>query len=148
MNGSVKLLQLTNMNIGAVEVDAFIPLGVTTIIYPGGDFNCGPTYTVTSSTSDTLQVNKQGTYKVIYNASVVATEAGNVVLELMYNNVSKYTVTAQAAAAGTVNLTIPYEIYIPGNCCNNPINIPANIQIKNTGVALTSGTSNLIISKE
>jgi hypothetical protein len=145
---TVKLIQLTNNTIGAVTVDSFMPLGVTTVVYPSCPPTCGPTYTITSSTSDTVQINKSGTYRIIYNASVVATEAGDVVMELKVNGVTKYTVTATATAAGTVNITIPYEVYIPGNCCTSPINIPAYIQIQNTGVALTSGTSNLIIDRE
>jgi hypothetical protein len=139
---------LTNNTIGAVTTDSFMPLGVTTVVYPNCPSTCGPTYTVTSLTSDTLQINRPGTYKIIYNTSVVATEAGNVTMVLNVNGVAKYTVTATATAAGTVNITIPYEVYIPGNCCANPINIPAYIQIQSTGVALTSGTSNLIIDKE
>ena len=75
-------------------------------------------------------------------------EAGNVVLGLRINGTTRYTVTATATAAGTVNVTIPFEVYIPGNCCASPINIPAYIQVQSTGVALTSGTSNLIIDKE
>jgi hypothetical protein len=122
---TVKLIQLTNNTIGAVTVDSFIPLGVTTVVYPSYSAPYGPTYTVTSSTSDTVQVNKSGTYRIIYNASLVATEAGNVSVALVVNGVTKYTVTAQAAAEGTVNVTIPYEVYIPENCCANPTNIPA-----------------------
>lgn len=145
---NVKLIQLTNSSIGAVATDSFMPLGVTTVVYPSCPSTCGPTYTVTSSTSDTVQINKSGTYRIIYNASVVATEAGDVTFGLSVNGVTKYTVTATATAAGTVNITIPYEVYIPGNCCTSPINLPAYIQVQSTGVALTSGTSNLIIDKE
>ena len=84
----------------------------------------------------------------MYNASLVATEAGDIVLEVKLNGVTKYTVTVTAAAAGTVNITIPYELYIPCNCCSNPTNVPVYIQIQSTGVAITSGASNLIIDKE
>lgn len=125
-----KLIQLTNSAIGAVEVDSFMPLGIITTIYPSYSqtyYSGGPVYTVTSSTSDTLQVNKSGTYKIIYNASVVATAAGDVTLGLIVNGTSRYSVTETATEAGTVNLTIPFEVYIPGNCCTSPINIPAYI---------------------
>ena len=145
---TVKLIQLTNSTIGAVTADSFMPLGVTTVVYPSYPATCGPTYTVTSSTSDTVQINKSGTYRIVYNASVVATEAGEVTFGLVVNGVTKYTVTATATAAGTVNVTLPYEVYIPGNCCTSPINLPAYVQVQSTGVALTSGTSNLIIDKE
>lgn len=143
-----RLLQLTNTNIGAIATNANMPLGVATVVYPGCDNQCGSTYSVTSSTSDTLVINRAGTYQLLYNASLVATAAGNIVLEVKLNGVTKYTVTATATAAGTVNITIPYEIYVPCNCCSNPTNVPAYVQIQSTGVAITSGTSNLIIDRE
>jgi hypothetical protein len=145
---NARILQLTNSTIGAVATNANVPLGVTTVIYPYDTSNYYPTYTVSSSSADTLLINKAGTYNLIYNASLVATEAGNVTLALKVNGTTKYSVTAQAAAGGTVNLTIPYEIYVPCNCQSAPSNVPAYIQIQNTGVALTSGTSNLIVSHE
>jgi lipid A disaccharide synthetase len=142
-----RLLQLTNNSIGAIATNINMPLGVVTVVYPGCDCQC-QTYSITSSTSDTLVINRAGTYQLIYNASLVATAAGNIVLELKLNGVTKYTVTVTATAAGTVNVTIPYELYIPCNCCNNPTNVPAYVQIQSTGVAITSGTSNLIVDKE
>lgn len=145
---NAKILQLTNNTIGAISTNNNMPLGIATVIYPFDVGNCYPTYTVTSSTSDTLVINKSGVYNFIYNASVVATAAGEVTLALKVNNVVKYTVSATATAAGTVNLTIPYEIYVPCNCASIPNNVPASIQIQSTGVDITSGTSNLIIDKE
>ena len=145
---NAKILQLTNSTIGAVPTNGNMPLGVTTVVYPFDSGNFYPTYTVTSSTADTLVVNKYGTYRFVYNASVVASEAGDVTLAVKVNGVTKYTVTTTATAEGTVNLTIPYEVYIPCNCASSPNNIPAYIQVQNTGVPLTSGTSNLIIDKE
>jgi hypothetical protein len=43
------------------------------------------------------------------------------------NGVSKYAVSATATANGTVNLTLPYELYVPCNCASAPINVPATI---------------------
>lgn len=145
---NAKILQLTNSTIGAITTNGNMPLGVTTVVYPFDVDNCFPTYTVTSSTSDTLVINKSGTYNFIYNTSVIATEAGLVTLGLVVNGVTKYSVSETATEGGTVNLTIPYEIYIPCNCASSPNNVPAYIQVQSTGVALTSGTSNLIVSKE
>lgn len=124
---NARILQLTNSTIGAVATNANMPLGVVTVVYPYDTTNCYPTYTVSSSSADTLTINKPGTYNFVYSASVVATDAGNVVLALKVNGTTKYTVTAQAAAAGTVNLTIPYEIYVPCNCQSAPSNVPAYI---------------------
>lgn len=145
---SAKLLQLTNTSIGPVAANANVPLGIATVVYPGCCNSGCPTYSVASSNSDTLVVNRPGTYSFIYNASLVATAAGDVVLALKVNGVTKYTVTAVAVEGGALNITIPFEIFIPGNCMSNPANVPSSIQVQNTGVAITSGTSNLIISKE
>lgn len=145
---NAKILQLTNSAIGAVAADVNLPLGVTTAIYPFDTNNCCPTYSITSSTSDTLSVNKSGTYRVIYSLSGIAGDAGDVVVTMKVNGVAKYAVSATATADGTVNLTLPYELYVPCNCAAAPINVPAAIQFENSGVALTGGTSNLIVSKE
>jgi hypothetical protein len=145
---NARILQLTNSTIGAIAVNGNMPLGVVTVVYPFNTDNCYPTYNVNSSTSDTLVINRAGTYNFIYNASVIASEAGNVTFTLNVNGVSKYTVNATATEAGAVNVTIPYELYIPCNCASSPNNVPTYIQVQNTGVALTSGTSNLIVSKE
>lgn len=144
----MKVLQLTNTNIPAVAANGYMPLGISTVKYPVETSNCQPVFTVTSSTSDTIAVNRGGTYRLDYSASLVASAAGAVTLAVLVNGVSKYAVSATAAAAAdTVNLTVPLDIYLPCNCNAAPNNIPANIQIQNTGVALTSGTSNVIITR-
>lgn len=143
----MKVLQLTNTSIPAVAANDYMPLGISTVRYPVETPNCQPVFTITSSTSDTIAVNRGGTYRLDYSASLVASAAGVVTLAVLVNGVSKHTVSATAAEAGTVNLTIPLDIYLPCNCNAAPNNIPANIQIQNTGVALTSGTSNVIITK-
>ena len=145
---NARILQLTNTAIGAVDTSGNMPLGIITVKYPFDVSNCYPTYTVTSSTSDTILINRAGTYNFTYSASVVAGEAGIVTLALKVNGVTQYTVSETATAEGTVNLTIPYEIYVPCNCQSAPNNVPAYIQVQSTGVAITSGTSNIIISKE
>jgi hypothetical protein len=125
---SAKTLQLTNLTIGAVTTDSNIPLGTVTVVYPFNQDNCYPTYTVTSSTSDTLVVNKAGTYNIIYNASLTTGEVGNVVVELVVNGTTKYTASTSVTTSGNiVNITIPYEIYIPCNCASVPNNIPTYI---------------------
>ena len=145
---NAKILQLTNAAIGAIAVNGNMPLGVATVVYPFDTSNCYPTYTVTSSTSDSLVINKPGTYNVMYNVSAIGGAAGDITLAMNVNGVTKYTVSATLADAGTVNLTIPLEVYVPCNCASAPNNVPATIQIQNTGIALTGGTSNLIVTKE
>lgn len=144
----MKVLQLTNKNIATVAADSYMPLGITTVRYQLDNCNCPQIFTVTSSASDTLVVNRGGTYRLDYSASLLATAAGTVTLNVFVNGVSMYTVSATAAAAADfVNITIPLDIYVPCNCNSLPNSVPANIQIQNTGVALTGGTSNLIITK-
>ena len=145
---NAKILQLTNPEIGTVAVNGNIPLGTTTVVYPFDVNNCCPTYSITSSMSDTLVINKPGTYRVVYNVSAIGGGAGDVEVSIKINGTVKYIVGGTLSAAGTVNLTVPYEIYVPCNCASAPSNVPATIQFQNTGIALTGGTSNLIISKE
>ena len=143
----MKVLQLTNTAVPAVATNANMPLGITTVRCPIEPCGCTDVFTVSSSAADTININKSGTYRLDYSASVIATAAGIAVLTVIVNGVDKYSVSATAAVGATVNLTIPLELYIPCNCALTPNNIPAYIQIKNTGVALTSGTSNLIMTK-
>ena len=144
----MKVLQLTDKNILAVAANGYMPLGITTVKYQLDNCNCPQVFTVASSASDTLVVNKGGTYRLDYSASLMASAVGTVTLNVFVNGVSMYTVSATATAASDlVNLTIPLDIYIPCNCNSTPNSVPANIQIQNTGVALTGGTSNLIITK-
>jgi hypothetical protein len=126
---NAKILQLTNAAIGAIAVNGTMPLGVATVVYPFDTNNCYPTYTVASSTSDTLVINKPGTYRITYNVSAIGGAAGDITLAMKVNGVSKYTVSTSLADAGVVNLTIPFEVYVPCNCANSPNNVPASIQI-------------------
>ena len=63
---NAKILQLSNSAIGAVATDVNLPLGVTTAIYPFDTNNCYPTYTIISSTSDTLSINNLISTRFIY----------------------------------------------------------------------------------
>lgn len=143
-----RILQLTNTNIGAVAADTAMPLGAIT-----RKFCCGNsalnTFAVGTTGSDYIQVNSKGYYKVLYNVSAVAGAAGVVTLELVVNGTTVLTSSATATAAGdTVNLTIPYEIRVLPNCNCISANTPVTIRIINTGVALTGGISNIIVSKD
>lgn len=144
----MKVLQLTNRSILAVAVNDYIPLGIPTVRYPECSSNNGcEVFSVTSSTSDTISVNKGGTYRIDYSLSAVAAAAGDVSIEAVVNGESIYSVLATAVEGGKVNLTIPIDVYIPCNCNALPNSVPAYIQLKNVGVALTSGSSNLIVTR-
>ena len=147
MTSCYKQIQLTNTEIGDVAVDAYIPYGrVTRRI--NAPYNCCNTFSVTSSTSDTVTINDTGFYKITYSLTALAEAAGEVTISLVTNGVTVYSVTETAAAAAdSVNLTLPYTIRVCPNCSATPDNVPVSVQIQNTGVALTGVSSNMIIEK-
>lgn len=148
---SYKMIQLTNpptTPFGAVAVGGLLPLG--TITHRLGCGNCNqPTFTVTTSGANTVSINDAGYYRISFSASVVATAAGVVTLNLVQNGVVVYSVSQTAGAAGdTVNLSFVYEVRALPNFGAVLPNLPLNLQIVNAGAtALTSGTSNLIVEK-
>ena len=147
MTNTYKQIQLTNTDIGDIAVDALIPYGIVTrrINAPS---NCSTTFTVTSSISDTVTINEVGFYKITYSLTGMAEAAGDVEITLLTNNSNIYSVSQYVAdAAGSVNLTIVYTIRVCPNCSSAPDNIPVNVQIKNTGIALTGVSGNMIIEK-
>jgi hypothetical protein len=147
MTSCYKQIQLTNSNIGDVAVNGYIPYGrVTRRI--NAPFNCCNTFTVRSSTDDTVVINDAGFYKITYSLTALAEAAGDVTISLVTNGTSVYSVTQTvAAAADSVNLTLPYTIRVCPNCSATPDNVPVSVQIQNTGVALTGVSGNMIIEK-
>lgn len=149
---SYKMIQLTNSPatpFGAVAINGLVPLGTIT-----HRLNCNscnqPTFTVTTSGANTVSINDAGYYRISYSASVVATAAGLVTLNLVQNGVVVYSVSQTAGAAGdTVNLSFVYEVRALPNFGAVLPNLPLNLQIVNAGAtALTSGTSNLVVEKK
>lgn len=141
-------IQLSNNTaFGAVEVGGLVPLGVVTRA-----FMCDgvpqPTFVVGTTGSDTITITESGVYEVQFNASVVATAAGLVTLNLTQNGAVVATASETASAAGdTVNLSITYLVRVFPNI-GGLSNVPSTLQILNTGAtALTSGTSNIIVRK-
>lgn len=146
-----KLIQLTNTAtapFGTVATGgALIPLGVVTRRISCGCAN-EPVFTLSTTGTDTVSINKTGFYRVTFTASVVATAAGLVTINLVQNGVVVATASETASAAGdTVNLTLSYVVRVLPNCGSVISNVPATLQISNTGGALTSGTSNLLIEQ-
>lgn len=141
-----KLLQLTNSAFGAVATDANMPLGIPTrsVSCDGG---CTPTFVVSSSGADTVTLNKTGVYKILYTASVVAAAAGVVTINLVDEDGTVLATASETATAigDTVNVSIAYAVRVVGNCCG--LLTAKSIRFVNAGVALTSGTSNLILEK-
>lgn len=147
MTSCYKQIQLTNTTIGDIAVDSFIPYGrVTRRI--NAPFNSCSTFTVTSSTADTITINDPGFYKITYSLTASAAAAGDVSIALVTNGTTIYSVSQNLVdETGTVNLTLPYTIRVCPNCSSTPDNIPVNVQIQNTGIALTGVSGNMIIEK-
>lgn len=140
-----RMVQLTNKNIGAVAVNALVPLGtVTRRVDCSNNISA---FTVTSSNTDTVTINEEGYYKVTYSISAIATTAGLATVTLVVNGLDTYTVGATATADGTVNLTLPYEVRVFRRCNNVATNNPMTIQIK-SGADLTSAVANIIVEKK
>lgn len=142
-----RMIQLTNKNIQAVAANALMPLGsITRRVCP--HTNCCQTFEVTTSGADTVNITEQGYYRVTYNVSAIPAAAGLVSFSLNVGGISVYIGSATAAAAGdTVNITIPFMVRAFGNCVSLPANLPLAIQVENTGAALTSAVSDILIER-
>lgn len=142
-----RLIQLTNKNIQAVAANTLMPLGsITRRVCPRT--NCCQTFEVTTSGADTVNITEQGYYRVTYNVSAISAVAGLVSFSLNVGGTSVYVGSATAAAVGdTVNVTIPFMVRAFGNCASLPVNLPLAIQVENTGAALTSAVSNIMIER-
>ena len=142
-----RMIQLTNKNIQAVAANTLMPLGsITRRVCPRT--NCCQTFEVTTSGADTVNITEQGYYRVTYNVSAIPAAAGLVSFSLNVGGTSVYIGSATAAAVGdTVNVTIPFMVRAFGNCASLPVNLPLAIQVENTGAALTSAVSNIMIER-
>jgi hypothetical protein len=145
-----KLIQLTNNNIGAINANNYLPLGIVTRRLNAATNDCS-TFQVTSSTSDTVTVNEPGYYKVTYSASLTAAATGTFPISLIANQDNVYTVSETVAAADDViNLTLVYTIRVCPNCCSAPYNCPISLQIQLGDIATSAtipSTANLVIEK-
>ena len=143
-----RIIQLTNLSVGAVPVNTYMPLGVITRRINGKcEENENRTFSVSSTGTNIVTINECGYYKVLYSASVVASAAGIVTLSLQLNSSTVYTVSTTAAEGDTVNLTLPFEIRVLPNCQGVANNVPVNVRILSSGVALTDGNTNLIVER-
>lgn len=144
-----RVLQLTNKAVGAVSVNDYMPFGIITRrISCGTGCGCDNTFTVTTTGANIVYLNEPGYYRITYSATLLADAIGVVSNALIANGVSVDTVGESASAVGdSVNLTIVYMVRVLPNCDSVPNNAPMSIQIQNTGVAVTGGTSNLLIER-
>ena len=142
-----RVLQMTNLTIGAVAAEELLPLGNVTRRIQDSCADCH-TFSVTTSQADTVYLNEVGNFNVLYSASLLAGAIGEVSVALIVNGVQIYEVGANAAAVGdAVNLTLPYQVRVCPNCAGSPNNCPVSIQVRLTGVAVTGGQANLLVER-
>lgn len=142
-----KILQVTNTAIGAVAVDENMPLGTITRRLNNGK-GCCTAFEVATSGADTVYLNESGYYKITYSGSLIAGAVGEVSVALFANGTQVYEVGDTATAEEDVrNLTLPFVVRVFNNCASSPTNCPMAIQVRLSGVAITGGTSNLIVER-
>lgn len=147
MTTTYKQIQLTNKALSDVAVNQYIPLGSVTRRI-NAPYNCCSTFVVTSASNDTVVLNDPGFYKVTYTLTATAAAAGEVTVALVTNEESIYSVSQTIVDETTaVNLALVYTIRVTPNSEANPTNTPVNVQLQNTGIALTGESANLIIEK-
>ena len=140
-----KMIQMTNKNIGVVAINGLIPFGNITRRVDCG--NCGSTFTVSSSNTDTITINEEGYYRVTYSITDLATAVGLNTITLVVNGVDTYTVGETVAEAGdAINLTFDFVVRVFKRCDNVATNNPMTIQVR-ADDAITSATANIIVER-
>lgn len=144
-NCGYRLLQLTNNTVGPVAAATVLPIGVTSRKIACAS-KCTPTFEITTTANNVAYINEPGFYKITYTGYLTAGAAGNVVVNLEINNAIVAVATVTATAAGTVPVSITYVTRVLNSCCNNPATVQA-LQFRNAGIAITGGTSTVIIER-
>lgn len=141
-----RLIQLTNYTVGAIPTATVMPLGIVTRKV-ARESTCKDTFDISSNANNVVYISEPGFYNISYTGNFVATAAGNVVINLQINGTTVQTSTVTATAGGNVQVAINFETRVFKNCNSITNNIPALVGLLNSGVALTSGTSNLVITR-
>lgn len=96
-----------------------------------------------------IQLNKCGVYEVIFNATALATTAGDITVQMTKNGVAQPQATRTitgATVATSVNVPIATLVQVTDNnscrCCDTP----TILQFINTGVAWT-GDIDIVVTK-
>lgn len=133
------MLQTYSTNI-AVAVNENIPFNNVSLIK-----GC----TATKPSAATVNLNSAGIYRVSFDASAIATVAGNLEVQLYRNGVPLPQATATNTGAVTDSEMLTFEalVQVPYNntceCCTAPV----TIEVRNIGVAATFVSANLIVTK-
>lgn len=97
----------------------------------------------------TILFNKCGVYRVSFNASVVASEAGEISFQLFKNSMPQTQAEVSETAADATSIhALNFETLVQVPKSNNecPCSIPTVISINNTGVAV-SGDVHIVVDK-
>lgn len=146
MGNCYRMIQLTNNAVPAVAASALVPLGtITRKVSPRG--NCCPTFTVSYTGADTVEISEAGYYRVEYTLSGAAAAAGVAEIALLAGGNVLTTASATAAEGDEVHLSLVFMVRAFRNCDALPSNLPLTIQIRNAGVGLTSAVGNMLIER-
>ena len=140
----MKILQITNTSIPAVDENTPIPLGIITRYYThphthdhSHNYSPQPPYVNTTSA---LTLTECGYYTLVYSISATTATADPLTITLTVNNDTQYTVTETPVAAGdVVNLTLPFVVRVTHN---NPVTLTFT-----PSADITSATSNLVVER-
>ncbi len=124
-------------------------VAATTGIIPFNSVSLKKGCTVELNGVNSIQLNKCGVYEILFNATALATTAGNITIQATKNGVSQPQGSRTVVGATTstsVNIPISTLVQVTDNnscrCCDSP----TVVQFVNTGVAWTGDTS-VVITK-
>jgi hypothetical protein len=97
----------------------------------------------------TILFNKCGVYRVSFNASVIASEAGEISFQLFKNSMPQTQAEVSETAADATSIhALNFEtlVQVPKSNSGCPCSIPTVISVNNTGVAVI-GDVHIIVDK-
>lgn len=146
MTTTYRLLQLVNSSIGAVAAGSAIPLGVQNRSVETTPL-CRNTFNVTTTANNVVYVNETGFYKITYIGYLTVAAAGDTIVNLQVAGQTVQTATVTVPAAGTYLVTFAYTTRAVNVQGVGNIPLAINLQLGTTSVALTGGSSVLIVER-
>lgn len=124
-------------------------IAATTGIIPFNSVSLKKGCTVELNGVNSIQLNKCGVYEILFNATALATTAGNITIQATKNGVSQPQGSGTVVGATTstsVNIPISTLVQVTDNNSCRCWDSPTVVQFVNTGVAWTGDTS-VVITK-
>ncbi len=140
-----RLLELTNGNIGAVAVNAFVPIGAITRKV-AKEPRCTPTFEAGTTLNNIVTISEKGIYNITYTGTLTAAAAGTLTLNLLADSAVIATRSVTATEGSDVNIALSKEVRVFGNCCNGVSPVIIALQIADT--AITGGNGTIIINRQ